>query len=123
MQHTFLIVTVLAAAGLAAFAGAPEVHGPVAPQTPPAVHAHLHATDDETDDPHAGLYGAEEPHADHAWHAADPHGPGQREAAPAVVAVERSRAGNGRTVAEIFEQRTLLAGKRVSVRSTVVRAT
>lgn len=40
-----------------------------------------------------------------------------------MTAVERARAPSGRTVAEVFEQRAALAGQRVSVRATVVKAT
>lgn len=98
-------------------------------------HAALYGADDPHaalhlgDAPHQAVHGAGSPHAGpHGGHAhGDPHGAAAPHAtrAPGAVpsAVERSRAGNGRTVAEIFEQRAALAGSRVTLRATVVKAT
>lgn len=88
-------------------------------------HAALHDPHAALHDPHAALHGAHDPHDPHdAWQtAADLHGARAPSAPPTVAPVERSRAANGRTVAEIFEQRAALNGKRVSLRATVVKAT
>ncbi len=102
-------------------------------------HAGLYASDDPHagGDPHAGLYASDDPHsvnphaaephapAPHADnpHAPDPHGARASSAPVSVSAVERSRAANGHTVAEVFAQRAPLAGQRISVRGTVVKAT
>ena len=88
-------------------------------------HAGMYA-----DDPHAGLYVAGDPHtgmsADnpHADGAAD--GPLAHAFAPPVNAaapVERSRAPNGKSVAEVFSARNALDQTRVTVRGTVVKLT
>jgi hypothetical protein len=80
-------------------------------------------------DPHAGVYSGDDPHAGvytgdpHAALAADepaPHAPPQPvDTAP----VERSRAANGKTVAEVFSARSALDQTRVTVRGTVVKLT
>lgn len=145
MKPTSLLVPLLAAAALAASAGVPSSPAPRSSAQPTrapleedlhAAHAHVHGA--ETDDPHEGLYAATDPHAAlHGSHdphaalhgsdgphsAADPHAPRAPDAARSVTAVERSRAPNGRTVAEVFAQRAALAGQRVALRASVVKAT
>jgi hypothetical protein len=73
-------------------------------------------------DPHAS--GAD-PHATAAAPKGNPH---QGQEAPAggaveVKAVPKATGPDGRTILEIFAQRTQLAGKNVRVRATVVKAT
>jgi hypothetical protein len=151
MKHITLLVPVLAAAALAAAAGVPSPQAqasrsaPASPATPEA-HSSQHAATDPhaghltsqdphaqpyaAGDPHAALYAAEDPHAAlHESnpihldpHAAAPHG-ARRPESVTVIPVARSSAANGRTVAEVFAQRLPLAGQRVSVRATVVKAT
>lgn len=82
-------------------------------------HAGLYpvAPHDAPDDPHAGLY----PTAAH-----DLEDPYQRVGLEPprevnVAKVERSRATNGHSVAEVFTRRATLAGKKVRVRGTIVK--
>lgn len=89
-------------------------------------HAGMYAANDPhagmyaTDDPHAGAYAADDPHAGLAADEAPPHAQPQ---SVTVAPVERSRATNGKTVAEVFSARTALDQKRVTVRGTVVKLT
>jgi len=124
------------------------VHAPAAPTTPPWLGADwpddtLGESDPHADDPHAGLYANDDPHAglsaDDDPHAGlyaddDPHpGMAPTEALPpaddlaqpvaAPAPVERSRAPNGKTVAEVFAARRSLDQTRVTVRGTVVKLT
>ncbi len=88
-------------------------------------HAGLH---DHGDDPHAGLHDhGDDPHADHT--ATDP-GEGDAYArvglapapeVPLPARIERSSAPNGRSVAQVFAERSALAQKAVRVRGTVVK--
>lgn len=96
----------------AAVHGAAGVHS--APHAAGGAHV---ALDPHAADPHAADPYAVDPHA------AAPHAGRPRAAAPRVVSVERSRAANGLTIADVFAQRTALAEKRVTVRATVVKAT
>lgn len=106
-------------------------------------HAELCAAGVGADDPHAelcaGVLGADPHGADP--HGADPHGTDPHAAVdpalaaedpyrrvglePArevsVPAVERSRAPNGQTVAEVYSKRQKLAGQTLRVRGTVVK--
>jgi hypothetical protein len=87
---------------------ADEVHGTPDPQTCPA-------QGDTDDDPHAGLYADDEPEVA----VASP----PSTAALAGASVERSKAPNGKSVAEVFAGRAALAEQRVRVRGTVVKVT
>jgi hypothetical protein len=81
----------------------------------------------QDDDPHAGLYAGDDPHA--GLYAGDPHaGLAADEPLPHAQVVnappvERSRAANGKTVAEVFSARSALDQQRVTVRGTVVKLT
>jgi hypothetical protein len=82
-------------------------------------HAGLHVDAD----PHAGIAGADVPHAERDADQ-DPYERVGIAPAPEVAIalnIERSRAPNGRTVAEVFAERAALAGKPVVVRGTVVK--
>jgi hypothetical protein len=82
-------------------------------------HAGIHAAADG--DPHAGMYGDGDPHAGMAAGEPPPHA--LAEPATPTSPVERSRASNGKTVAEVFAARSRLDQTRVAVRGTVVKLT
>lgn len=103
--------------------GAAPPHGmaPVAGNNPHANGADPHAAGAN---PHAGGYAnGADPHAGFADQGgASPHG--QAAASPVEVKpLPRAAGPNGKTVAEVNQQRTALVGKTVRIQGTVVKAT
>jgi hypothetical protein len=149
MKYVLSLVIALSA-GVASLHEAPSAPPPAAPPgvdigPAPWLTEAWQEVSAEDDDPHTGLdvaesgmctrsdeveegdLGDDDEYASdvHATHGAagfepDPHG--QRRAPEvAAGAVTRSSASNGFTIADLFEQRSALAGRRVSLRATVVR--
>jgi hypothetical protein len=88
-------------------------------------HAGLYMGDELGEDPHAGLGVDGDAPVDGADYAGStcPAGGAKDSAASGTRSVERSSAANGKTVAEVFAGRAVLAEQRIRVRGTVVKLT